>query len=463
MSQEPQKNIEDDSPDNSVYGISEERSKEIIKALDKRQRKTLTNLLAPLHVADIADFIERISSEKRRAFIKFIKKDFDPEILVEINQSAKEDVLEILGAKQSAEAINTLETDDAVDVIEDFDHAEQQIILGEMPAKERQEIEEYLAFPEDSAGRLVDKRMVCVPEFWTVGQTIDFLRENNDLPDDFYQIFIADPKMKPLGGVLLSRIMRSNRPVKMKDIMNNDLKTISAEMDQEEVAFVFRKYGLASAPVVNSEGRMIGIITLDDIVDVIDEEAHEDILHMGGISDADFNSSFVSTAKSRLPWLSANLITAIAASFVISFFEGVIEKLAALAVLMPIIASMGGNAGTQSITVTVRAIATKELNSTNVRRIICKELMVGALNGLIFAVFTGVLAYLWYHSIYLSLVFASATIFTLLLAGVSGTLVPIGLVKIGVDPAIASSVILTTITDIVAFGTFLGFASLILF
>lgn len=463
MSEEQKKDIEENSPDNSLYGISEERSKEIIRALDKRQRKTLTNLLAPMHVADIADFIERISSEKRRAFIKFIKKDFDPEILVEINQSAKEDVLEILGAKQSAEAINTLETDDAVDVIEDFDHAEQQIILGEMPAKERQEIEEYLAFPEDSAGRLVDKKMVCVPEFWTVGQTIDFLRENNDLPDDFYQIFIADPKMKPLGGVLLSRIMRSNRPVKMKDIMNKDLKTISAKMDQEEVAFVFRKYGLASAPVVNSEGRMIGIITLDDIVDVIDEEAHEDILHLGGISDSNFNSGFAETAKSRLPWLMANLITAVAASFVISFFEGVIQKLAALAVLMPIIASMGGNAGTQSITVTVRAIATKELNSTNVMRIIGKEILIGGINGLIFAVVTGTLAYLWYDSIYLSLVFASATVFTLLLAGVSGTLVPIGLVKIGVDPAIASSVILTTITDIVAFGTFLGFASIILF
>jgi magnesium transporter len=455
--------IEDISTEEDSYGLTDDLSKQILEALDHNQRQKIKDLVAPIHCADLADFIDRISPEQRRLFITYIKKDFDAEILVEINRSAKEDVFEILGAKRSAEAINTLDTDDAVDVMEDLTEANQQVILEEMPDKEREEMEESLAYPEDSAGRLIDKKVVCVPEFWTVGQTIDFLRENQDLPEDFYQIFIADPKMKPVGGVLLSRIMRSKRPVLMKDIMHENLKTIKADMDQEEVAFIFRQYGLVSAPVINEEGRMIGIITVDDIVHVIEEEAQEDILHLGGISETDLHTSFASTAKSRFPWLVANLVTAIVASIVIAFYEGTIEKLAALAVLMPIVASMGGNAGTQSVTVTVRAIATKELSSTNMLRVIKKELLVGCLNGFLFAILTGFLAYLWYGNIGLSFVFAIATIFTLVLAGLSGTLVPLGLVKLGVDPAIASSVVLTTITDIVAFGVFLGFATAILF
>ncbi len=463
MSVDKQKITEDNSTSNESYGLSDELSKEILKALETKKRANLKKLLEPLHTADIADFIERISPSQRRSFIKFIRKDFDPEILVEINHSAKEDVFEILGAKHSAEAINTLETDDAVEVMEDLTDEEQQVILEEMPEKDREQMEESLSFPEDSAGRLIDKKIVCVPEFWTVGQTIDFLRSNKDLPSDFYQIFVSDPKMKPVGGVLLSHILRSNRTAKIKEIMNEDLKTISAEMDQEDVAFVFRQYGLVSAPVVNEEGRMIGIITVDDIVHVIEEEAQEDILHLGGVSETDIHTSFKETTMSRFPWLIANLVTAIVASVVIALFEGTIEKLAALAVLMPIIASMGGNAGTQSITVTVRALATKELTSTNMMRVVKKEVIVGGLNGIMFAVITGSLSYFWYGNLGLSLVFAIATVFTLLLAGLSGTLVPVGLVKIGVDPAIASSVVLTTITDIVAFGVFLGFATIILF
>lgn len=463
MPNEQKDNSDKMSPENVAYGISDELSKEILNALEQKDKKSLKKLIKPIHAADLADFIDSISHEKRLNFLKFIGKDFDPEILVDINHTAKEDVIEVFGAKKSAQAINTLETDDAVEVMEDLTQAEQQVILEEMPVKQRKELEESLAFPEDSAGRLIDKKMVCVPEFWTVGQTIDFLRSNGDLPNDFYQIFVADPKMKPVGGVLLSRIIRSKRPVKMKDIMDGDLKTIRADMDQEEVAFIFRQYGLVSAPVINEEERMIGIITVDDIVDVIEEEAQEDILHLGGVSETDLHTSLASTAASRFPWLVANLLTAVVASVVISLFEDTIQRFAALAVLMPIVASMGGNAGTQSITITVRAIATKEITATNVSRVIGKELMVGLLNGIIFAIITGLLVYVWYDNIQLSLIFAVATILTLLLAGLSGTLVPIGLVKMGVDPAIASSVVLTTITDIVAFGAFLGFASMMLF
>ncbi|PIR37634.1 MAG: magnesium transporter [Alphaproteobacteria bacterium CG11_big_fil_rev_8_21_14_0_20_39_49] len=448
---------------NESYGISDELSKELLEALEGKQRAVVKGLVDPLHSADIADFIEKISPEQRRSFVKYIRKNFAPEILVEINNSAKEDVIGVLGARKSAEAINTLENDDAVEVMENLTQAGQQVILEEMPENKREQMEESLSFPEDSAGRLLDKKIVCVPEFWTVGQTIDFLRSNKDLPRDFYQIFVSDPKMKPVGGVLLSHIMCSNRSVKIKDIMSENLKTIKANMDQEEVAFIFRQYGLVSAPVVNEDGRMIGIITVDDIVHVIEEEAQEDILRLGGISETDIHTGFAETTMSRFPWLIANLVTAIIASVVIGLFEETIEKLAALAVLMPIVASMGGNAGTQSITVTVRAIATKELTSTNMMRVVKKELLVGGLNGIMFAIITGILSYAWYGSLGLSLVFAIATIFTLLLAGLSGTLVPVGLVKLGVDPAIASSVLLTTITDIVAFGVFLGFATMILF
>lgn len=444
------------------YLLSHGRSREIIRALEEHDKALLGELVSPLHAADIADLINMVSHEHRRLLVKFLRKDFDPEILTELNSDAKEEVLDLLGPERTAIAIHNLETDDAVDVIEDLDQEGREEILSALSEEDRKDLEEGLSYPEDSAGRLLDKNVVSVPEFWTVGQTIDFLRSEKELPDEFYEIFVVDPKMKPIGGIMLSRIMRSKRPVLVKDIMKTDLKLIKSGMDQEEVAFIFRQYGLASAPVINEEGRMIGVITVDDVVDVIEEEAQEDIMYLGGVTEADLHARPFETIRRRFPWLLANLVTAIAASFVIGFFEGTIEKFAALAVLMPIGASMGGNAGMQTTTVAVRAIATKELTPTNALRVIGKEAAVGALNGLGFAILGGVVSYILFGNLLMSGAFSMAIIATLFMAGLSGVLIPLAFVKLGADPAIASNVVLTTITDCTAFATFLGLATWLL-
>lgn len=441
------------------YVLTRKQFRTLIIALEKNHPKRVRALVDSLHVADIADILESLSRDQRAAFLRYIDPTVIPDLLVELDQEAKEDVLELLGAKQTAKALTSLDTDDAIDVIEDLSSSGQQKILQALPKKHREELERSLAYPEDSAGRLMETQVVSVPEFWTVGQTIDFLRTTQDVPEDFYQIFLTDPKTKPVGGVLLSRVMRSGRDIKMKDIMYSNLTLIRAETDQEEVAFIFRQYGLVSAPVVNNDGRMIGVITLDDVVYVMEEEAHEDILHLGGVSEADFYSGFAPTVRRRFPWLLINLATALLASFVISFFEGTISKLATLAVLMPIVASMGGNAGIQTITVTVRALATKQLTPTNTMRVITKELLVGIINGLVFAVIVGATAYGWYHNMRLSITLGFATICTLTLAGLAGALIPLALEKCKIDPAIGSSVILTTVTDISAFAAFLGLAA----
>ena len=447
----------------ATYGLSDEQQQVLVQALNDENRVEVRRLVRDMHAADIADFIGLIQGAKRTLFIEYIRKNFDPEIFLDSDYDTKEAIIEQLGIEESAEAIATLDSDDAVDVIEDLNEGDQQDILEAIEDKQqRAELEEGLSYPEDSAGRLLEKQFVSVPEFYNVGQTIDHLRQLDDGPSDFYEIFLVDPAMKPIGGVMLSRVMRSHRDIKMRDLMRDNIKVINATMDQEEVAFIFRQYGLASAPVINDEGRMIGVISVDDVVDVMAEEAHEDIMHLGGISESDLHTGFFKTAKRRFPWLVVNLITAIIASIVIAMFENNIAALASLAVLMPIIASMGGNAGTQTLTVAVRAIATKELTAANGMYIVGKELLVGMANGLAFAVITGLMVYGWYADIWLSIVFAIATILTMLLAGFAGVAIPLGLVRLGVDPAIASSVFLTTITDVVAFASFLGFAAAVL-
>ena len=445
---------------NEEYGLSPEQSKNIIEYLSEGNLGKVKEIVQSLHPADIADLLDIVSQEQRKSLVETIRDEFDPEILVDLDNDVKEETLEILGVKETAEALTHLETDDAIDVIEDLDKEERQEILDAVPKEQRDRLEESLSHPEDSAGRLTDKNVISVPEFWDVGQTIDYLRSENNFPEEFYQIFVINPQMKPIGGVKLSQIIRSKRPVKMTEIMNKDIKIIKSDMDQEEVAFIFRQYGLVSAPVVNDEERMIGIITLDDIVDVMDEEAQEDIMHLGGVSETDLHSSFGQTIERRFPWLLINLITAVIASFVIAMFEGAIEKVAALAVLMPIAASMGGNAGTQTLTIAVRAIATKEINSTNAMRVVGKEVIVGSANGVLFAIVTAAVSYMWYEDVYLSVVFASAMVVTLIVAGLAGAMIPIGLVKLKVDPAIASSIFLTTVTDVIAFGVFLGLATM---
>lgn len=461
MAETIQKKDEANSSGHS-YGLNEDLSKELLAAISNENSSLVKELLEPLHAADIADFIDAISHDQRKNLIHIIRDSFDPEILVDLDYTVREEILDILGTEHSASAIKSLDKDDAVDIMENLEEEDRKEIFEAMPDKHREMLEEGLSYLEDSAGRLIEENIVSIPEFWTVGQTIDYLRASKNLPDSFYQVFVVDPKLVPVGGVMVSKILRATRSTPMKDIMYTDLKVIHADMDQEEVAFIFRQYGLASAPVVNDTGRMIGVIELNDIIDVIEEEAQEDILRLGGIKETDIHTNTFATLFSRFPWLFLNLGTAFLAATVIGFFDGAIAKITTLAVLMPVAASMGGNAGTQSFTVIVRALATKELSSTNFYRVVSKEILVGLLNGLFFALITGLAAYLWFNDPHLSIIFGCAIILTLLMAGIAGALVPIFLEKIGVDPAISSGIILTTITDCTAFATFLGFATIFL-
>ena len=445
-----------------VYGLDETQAFHLREAIEKEHKQQINQICKTLHAADIADFIQTLSPDRRKIFLQLLDKTIMPEVLIESDENIKEDVVNLLGLQESAQAISSMQTDDAIDVIENLDEQGQQEILETISKKRRAELEEGLAHPLDSAGRLAERKIVSVPEFWTIGQTIDFLRSADHLPENFYQVVVVDPKLRPKGAVLLAKIMCNPRHVAIRDIMEKKLRLIRAEMDQEEVAFIFRQYGLISAPVVNHEGRMIGTITLDDVIHVIDEEAQEDIMHLGGVNKADLYTGLIKTMTRRFPWLMMNLITALLASIVVAAFEAEIARLAALAVLMPIIASMGGNAGTQTLTVAVRGIATKELTTTNALRVIMKEMAVGSLNGVVFAVIAGMIVYVWYGQLLLSILFAGATMITLLLAGLFGACIPVMLTKLKIDPALASGVVLTTVTDIVGFGAFLGLAAFFL-
>ncbi|MCH2038342.1 MAG: magnesium transporter [Rickettsiales bacterium] len=445
------------------YFLTPEHIKEITTALSDHNDVLVQELIASMHVADIADLLGIISHEDRERLIAVIHKNFNPEVLVDLEPEVREEILSLLGLEETVAAITKLDSEDALHVIEDLGEAEQQEILQAIPEEQRSQVEQGLSYPEGSVGRLIHSHFVAVPQFWTVGQTIDYMRsQEEDLPDYFYEIYIMDPKFTPIGSVSVSKVLRTFREVEIKEIMNEEIRTIEAEMDQEEVAYIFRRYGLASAPVVGDDRRLIGTVFMDDMIEVIDEEAEEDIMRMGGVYEDDFHSALINTTKRRFPWLLVNLFTAIIASVVIGMFEGTIENLVALAVLMPIIASMGGNAGTQTLTIAVRALATKELTVTNAARVILKETVVGGMNGILFAIITLIVVTLWYQVIVLSAVFAVAMIMTLIFAGFFGAVIPLLLSRMRVDPAIASGVFLTTVTDVVAFAAFLGLAAYIL-
>ena len=350
-----------------------------------------------------------------------------------------------------------------MDVIEDLEESDKEVFLDNIPETERKLIKEGLTYPEDSAGRLMQREFVSMKVEWNVGEAIDFLRKNkSDLPEDFYEIYLLNSEYKISGIVPLGRLMGSKRSVSLMNIKNKNTRTINVLTDQEEVAYQFNKYALVSAPVVNKKDEIIGSITVDDVVDVIEEEREEDILKLGGVGQADIYDAVIDTTKSRFSWLLVNLLTAVIASVVIGFFQASIEKVVALAVLMPIVASMGGNAGTQTLTVSVRAIATKELTPSNALKIITKETFVGGINGIIFAMIIGVLSSYWFSDNLLGIVIAMAMILNLLIAGMSGILIPLTLNKFNIDPALASGVILTTITDVFGFLSFLGLASILL-
>ncbi len=442
--------------------LSDESIKEIIDALHDEEENSHLLLVNSLNIPDTAELLSKIPAEDRKALIKNRRVKIDPQAYSYLDDDLKKSTLCLLSPSRVAGIISELDSDDALDLIENLDEEFQQEIIRKLSAKMRVAIEEGLTFPEESAGRLMQREYVAVPQFWTVGKTIDYLRAAaNDLPSEFYDLIIIDPTYHVIGEIPLNRILRSKRQQKIEELTLDDLHTIPAEMDQEEVALIFRREGLNSAPVVDAENRLIGVITVDDILDVIDEEAQEDILKLAGV-ESDFYRAILSTTGSRFRWLFVNLITAIVASIVISFFDATIEQVVALAILMPIVASMGGNAGTQALTVAVRALATKELSSTNAVRIIGKETIVGFLNGVGFAVIMGVIAALWFQNETLGAVIAGAMVINLFVAGLAGVAIPVFLDKIGSDPALSSTVLLTTITDIVGFFAFLGLASIFL-
>ena len=399
----------------------------------------------------------------RLKFILKIKIYFDPEILTYLNESIRDEIIEQLDIKQLASNASALDVDDAVDVIEDLEESDKEVFLDNISESERKLIKEGLNYPEDSAGRLMQREFVSIDLDWNVGDAIDFLRKNkDDLPEDFYEIYLLNKSKKISGIVPLGRLMGSKRSTPLETIKNKITRTINVLTDQEEVAFQFNKYAMVSAPVINNNEEVIGSITVDDVVDVIEEEREEDILKLGGVGQADIYDAVIDTTKSRFSWLLVNLLTAVIASIVIGFFQASIEKVVALAVLMPIVASMGGNAGTQTLTVSVRALAMKELTTSNAFKIIAKETLVGGINGIIFAIIIGLLSSYWFEDYLLGIVIAMAMIINLLIAGMAGILIPITLNKFKVDPALASGVILTTITDVFGFLSFLGLASILL-
>ena len=441
----------------------EKNLQEIDNILSQKDETILKKFIQELHNADIAEIIQNLDSEIRLDFILKIKSYFDPEILTYLNESIKDEIIENLDIKQLASNASELDVDDAVDVIEDFEESDKEVFLDNIAETDRKLIQENLTYPEDSAGRLMQREFVSMNVEWNVGEAIDFLRQNkNNLPEDFYELYLLNNEQRISGIVPLGRLMGSNRSVPLIDIKNKNTRTINVLTDQEEVAYQFNKYAMVSAPVVNKKDEIIGSITVDDVVDVIEEEREEDILKLGGVGQADIYDAVIDTTKSRFSWLLVNLLTAVIASVVIGFFQASIEKVVALAVLMPIVASMGGNAGTQTLTVSVRAIATKELTPSNALKIITKETFVGGINGIIFAIIIGLLSSYWFSDYLLGLVIAMAMILNLFIAGMAGILIPLTLKKFNVDPALASAVILTTITDVFGFLSFLGLASILL-
>jgi magnesium transporter len=441
--------------------------RELRELLDEDDHVAVRALTGEMHAADLARIIEMVSTEQRDQLIAALRPDFDPEILAYVAPELREEVIDLLEPKDAAAAVAELDTDDAVDVMQDLDEEAQREILENLPAEARALVQQGLTFPESSAGRLMQRELVSAPQFWTVGRLIDYLRAAGEagepeLPEAFYDVFVVDPMHRVVGAVPLSRVLRTKRTVKLASILDEDIRIIPATLDQEEVGRLFRRYGLVSAPVVDPAGRLIGVITVDDVVDVIEEEAAEDLLRLGGVGEGDLYRAALDTTQSRFSWLAVNLLTAILASVVIAMFEASIQKIVALAVLMPIVASMGGNAGTQTLTVVVRALATREVTSANALRVVGKEFLVGVANGLLFAVIVGSIAWGWFGDRKIGAVIALAMITNLICAGLFGALIPLGLRKLRIDPAVASSVFLTTITDVVGFLSFLGLATLLL-
>jgi magnesium transporter len=444
------------------YALNPEYVPMVVDALDRGDSERLRELLGALHPADIADLMGFLSAEDREELLPHLDPEALAEILSELDTEIREDILEHLPSATLAKALGEMESDDAADVVDDLEADKRAQVLAAMPDIERAAIETSLAYEDETAGRLMQREVVAAPQFWTVGQTIDHLRrESDELPELFFDVYVVDPAYKPVGAAPVSHLLRSRRETPLAQIMEQ-ITEIPVDMDQEEVAYIFNKYHLISAPVVEPGGRLVGQITVDDIVGVIREETEEDILALAGVSDAGRDADIFGIVKSRLPWLLVNLITEAIAVTVIAPFQPMIAKIVALVMLLPIVSSLGGNAGTQALTVAVRAIASRELNAANAMRIIVRELSVGLLNGAAVGLMLGGGLYLWQHDLKLSLVVFLAIIANLFVAAVGGILAPIVLDRLGRDPAVSSSVVVTFMTDFFGFLALLGIAALIL-
>lgn len=448
--------------DKNNYSLDLQLVANVLAAIEAQDNAALRAYVDELHEADFADLIEQIDGEKRRIFVTMMGNDLPSEVLTELEEGTRDDVLAYLSPQTLEKAIKELDTDDVVYLVEDLEEEQKQRVLGTLDHVDRIAIEKSLTYPEYSAGRLMQQEIVAVPNFWTVGQVIDYMRSADDLPEDFYEIFVVDTSHKPIGSIGLSKLMGTPRVTTLEALMEDDFKRFRVDQPQEDVGYAFNQYHLVSAAVVDETGRLVGVITIDDAMRVLEEEAEEDIKRLGGVGDEDLSNKVWDITKRRFPWLAVNLLTAIFASVIISLFDETIQKVVALAILMPIVASMGGNAGTQTLTIAVRAIATRDLTRTNAMRIVTREAAVGLANGTAFALIIGVLSYLWYDDVYLGFVLGIAMIGNMLIAGLSGILIPLGLEKVGADPALASGVFVTTVTDVFGFFAFLGLATVML-
>lgn len=428
--------------------------------LDAGRADDVAAVMEPLHAADAGDVLESLDAEERLALVRLLGDRFDYSALTEVDESVRVDLMDELSNADIARGVTGLDNDDAVAILEDLEQEDRDEVLSQLPTFERLSLKRSLDFPEESAGRRMQTDFIAIPPFWTVGQTIDYLRTEPDLPDEFYQIYVVDASYQVLGTIPLDKFLRAARATAIETLMNTNFVLVDANEDQEEAARDFERYDLVEVGVVDESKRLVGVLTIDDIVDVIHEEADEDIKLLAGVGDEDISDTTADTVRSRVPWLVVNLFTAVAVSFVIGLFDGTIEQMVSLAVLMPIVASMGGNAGTQTMTVTVRALAMRELDGHRLRRLITREMVVGLANGVIFAVLIGLVTWLRFGNVELGSVIALAMVINLIVAGTAGILIPLALDRLKADPAIASAVFVTTITDTVGFFAFLGIAGL---
>lgn len=435
----------------------------VLEAVEAADAEQVSELLEPLHAADVADLIEQITPDEREALVEVWGEHIDGEVLSELDESLREPLIETMPPEVLAEAVRELDSDDVVDLVEDLDKEQQSRILEVLEAGDRVGVQSALSYPEDSAGRLMQRELVALPEDWRVGQAIDYLRQTEELPDQFYHVILVAPSMEPVGYVALGRLLSSKRGTGLLQLSEPSFRTIRVTDREADVAYLFNHYHLISAPVIDENGLLVGVITIDDAMAVLDEEHEEDILRLAGVAeDSSLSDSVLETSKGRALWLLVNLATAIVASMVIDRFADTINQMVALAVLMPIVASMGGNAGTQTMTVTVRAIATRELTAKNVMRVSGREAVVGVINGVGFGVLMALVAGFWFGVPMLAVVIALAMLLTLVAAALGGIVIPILLDKFNIDPALASGPFVTTVTDIVGFFAFLGLASVVL-